>query len=113
MLCLILSQHDPYDVWEQPPAITYVDPRGRPATHYFDFLVTLRDGTRLAIAVKPMKHVVKYSFVEELECIAASTPKQFADRVLLITDQHIDRDSAIEAARQLNVHRHQMVETVA
>lgn len=112
VLCLLLVQHDPYDVWEQPPAISYIDPRGRPSTHYFDFLVTLRNGTKLAVTVKPMKHVKKYSFVRELECIRAATPKQYADKVFLVTDKQVDPKAARDAARQLYAQRHQMVKAL-
>lgn len=104
-LCLMLVRDDVQDVWEQPPAVIYIDRNGRNARHVYDFLVTLKDGTRFAVAVKPMQRVRKRGFDLELERIAAATPLQFADHVLLITDEQIDRAAAAQAARTLMFSR--------
>lgn len=100
-LCLTLVRDDIQHIWDQPPVVHYVGADGRTAKHIFDFLVTKADGERIAVAVKPMQRVIARNFLSELERIAAATPKQFADRVMLITDQHLDRAAAAAAARQL------------
>ena len=65
------------------------------------------------MAIKPMQRVIQQNFVSELERVAAATPKQFADRVMLITDQHLDRRAAAEAARQLARSRPPFTEVAA
>ncbi|WP_197029501.1 hypothetical protein [Paracoccus pantotrophus] len=100
-------------IWDQPPVVHYVGVDGRPAKHIFDFLVTKADGERIAVAVKPMQRVIARNFLSELERVAAATPKQFADRVMLITDQHVDRAAAAAAARQLARTRPTLTEVAA
>lgn len=112
-LCLLLVRTDIHHIWDQPTAVRYTDAGGRPATHVFDFLVTTTGGERIAVAIKPMQRVIQQNFVSELERIATATPKQFADRVSLITDQHLDRRAAAEAARQLARSRPSLTEVAA
>ncbi|WP_235924225.1 TnsA endonuclease N-terminal domain-containing protein [Pseudoroseicyclus tamaricis] len=109
-LCLMLVREDVHHIREQPPAISYVGTDGRPARHVFDFLVTKADGERIAVAIKPMQRVLKLNFASELEAVAAAVSKSFADRVLLVTDQHLDRAAAAEAARTLAWSRPSLVE---
>ncbi|MFB2533464.1 restriction endonuclease [Paracoccus sp. p3-h83] len=112
-LCLTLVRDDVQHIWEQPTAVQYTRPNGRPAEHVFDFLVTKTDGERIAVAIKPMQRVVERTFVAELEGVAAATPKQFADRIMLITDRHLDRAAAAEAARTLAWSRAPLTEVAA
>ena len=112
-LCLMLVRTDIHHIWDQPTGLHYVDADGCPAKHVFDFLVTKSCGERIAVAIKPMKRVIQRNFVSELERIAAATPKHFADRVMLITDQHLDRRAAAAAARQLARSRPALTEAAA
>lgn len=112
-LCLMLVRTDVHHIWDQPTAVQYADASGLPAKHVFDFLVTTTRGERVAVAIKPMQRVIQQNFVSELERVAAATPKQFADRVMLITDQHLDRRAAAEAARQLARSRPPFTEVAA
>lgn len=112
-LCLTLVRDDIHHIWDQPTAVRYIDAAGHPAKHVFDFLITKSCGERIAVAIKPMQRVIKRNFVSELERIAAATPKQFADRVMLITDQHLDRRAAAEASRQLARSRPALTEVAA
>ncbi|NHF74751.1 hypothetical protein [Paracoccus xiamenensis] len=84
-LCLMLVRPDVHNIREQPPAISY----------------------------KPMQRVLKLNFASELEAVAAAVSKSFADRVLLVTDQHIDRAAAAEAARTLAWSRRSLTEVAA
>lgn len=104
-LCLMLVREDVHSIWDQPPAVRFVDAAGVTRSHVFDFLVTLSDGERVAVAIKPRQRVIQRNFLSELERIAAATPKQFADRVMLITEQHLDRTAAAKAARDLAYKR--------
>ena len=112
-LCLMLVRTDIHHIWDQPTAVQYADASGLPAKHVFDYLVTTTCGERVAVAIKPMQRVIQQNFVSELERVAAATPKQFADRVMLITDQHLDRRAAAEAARQLARSRPSFTEVAA
>ncbi|MCE8438516.1 hypothetical protein [Rhodovulum sulfidophilum] len=112
-LCLMLVRDDVHLIQEQPPAISYVGSDGRPARHIFDFLITKTDGERIAVAIKPMQRVMKLNFASELEAVSAAASKSLADRVLLVTDQHIDRVAAAEAARTLAWSRPSLTEVTA
>lgn len=112
-LCLMLVREDVHHIWEQPTAVPYIDAGGQQVSHVFDFLVTKACGERIAVAIKPMERVIARNFVSELERVAAATPKHFADRVMLITDQHLDRRAAAEAARQLARSRPALTEVAA
>lgn len=104
-LYLLLARRDVYDIWDQPPAVSYRGNDGKLHDHTFDFLVTLKNKQRIAIAVKPMSIVRSKGFVEDLEIIRSSLPKSFADEVCLITDVDIDRSEAINARRLLDFRR--------
>ncbi|MCI2395727.1 TnsA endonuclease N-terminal domain-containing protein [Aliiroseovarius sediminis] len=88
-----------WDIREQPEAFKYIGRDGRCSYHFFDFLVTLRCGRVLAVAVKPMAEVKKKNFLLELEDIRASMNSDFADEVILITDQDFTKAEALNAER--------------
>ncbi|RMC37438.1 TnsA endonuclease N-terminal domain-containing protein [Paracoccus alkanivorans] len=112
-LCLMLVRDDIHSIWDQPTEISYTDQDGTKRSHVFDFLVVLVTGERIAVAIKPSKRVVQRSFLSELELVAAAVTKQFADRVLLITERHLDRKAAADAARQLAYSRAALTEVAA
>lgn len=112
-LCLMLVRKDVHHIREQPPSISYIGADDRPVRHVFDFLVTKSDDEHIAVAIKPMQRIVSLNFVSDLEVIAAAVPKSFADRVLLVTDHHIDKVAAAEAARKLAWARASLTEVAA
>lgn len=63
---------------------------GRRATHYFDYRLTHRDGSRTALMVKHRRKLEQPAFLREAGRIAAQVTPDFADRVRLISDAHID-----------------------
>lgn len=95
---LLAARPDVLDIIEQPPAVRYQDPRGVGRWHTFDFLVALRSGSRLAIAVRPWERVQKRRFDDLLRLIAPQVPKSFADRVVLFTDADIPRPAVVPHA---------------
>ena len=99
VLFLLLARGDLTDLWEQPPSIIYWDERGSRRTHYFDFLIQLSSGRRVAIAVKPAKRAMQLDFVKELGCIRSAMHKDFADDLILITDQDFTKAEALNAER--------------
>lgn len=96
---LILSRGNVFDIWEQPPAMSYVDENGKPTEHFFDFLVTWTDGSKTAWAVKPLELVQRRNFDREVALIASQTPTSFANEVRLFTDAGFQRYDAVNAAR--------------
>ncbi|WP_417607299.1 TnsA endonuclease N-terminal domain-containing protein [Primorskyibacter flagellatus] len=112
-LCLMLVQPDVYDIQEQPTAIRYRRHDGSQGTHVFDFLVTRTDGSRTAVAIKPLRRVESRNFNSELALVAASVTKDFADRIKLVTDAQLDRHAATKAERQLMRDRPSLTEVAA
>ncbi|MBN7806462.1 TnsA endonuclease N-terminal domain-containing protein [Agrobacterium rosae] len=99
VLYLILARPDIHDVWDQPPAIEYRNAKGALKRHTFDYLITLTDGRKLAIAVKPATRADRLRFREELVLIKAAAPLGFADDVVLVTERLFTRSAANNAAR--------------
>ncbi|MEP1611250.1 MAG: TnsA endonuclease N-terminal domain-containing protein [Roseobacter sp.] len=106
VLYILLARGDVIDVWEQPPSISYRDADGKRRSHFFDFLIVLKSGRRIAIAVKPAKIAVRSKFVSDLKCIRQEMRKDFADDILLITDQDFTKAEAQNAERYIDFARH-------
>ena len=101
---IFLSRYDVLDIWEQPTPVAYHDDTGRLRKHVFDFRVTLTDGRKLAIAVKPHVLVERYNFRHTLSLIRVATPLSFADEVVLVTERSYT-PSAARNARKLHDFR--------
>lgn len=64
---------------------------GRQRSHYFDFLATMRSGTRAAMIVKPEKRTRSMKFLSEVQAIAKHAKLVgFVDEVRVLTDACID-----------------------
>ncbi len=85
-LLVLLSQRAVVDIWDQPPQITYRNQVGKLSSHTFDFLITLEDRKKIAIAVKPGVLAERNGFDREFALIKTQIAKQFADDALLVTD---------------------------
>lgn len=83
-------------IQDQPEAVHYRTPDGRFHRHTFDFLATLVDGTRVAIAVKPTAKVERSGITAVLDLIRTQVPN-FADRFVLRTEKHITKTRAANA----------------
>lgn len=94
----LVANPDILEVQAQPPAISYVDTRGKHVTHHFDFLAKHIDGTASAVAVRPLTRACKYRFEDTLRLIAAQLPRSFATRVLLFTDADVPRQTIVPHA---------------
>lgn len=77
------------EVLGQPPAVRYRDLNGKLRKHTFDFLITMHDGTRKFIFVKPMKSVVKHRYDIVVKLIASQLTRRQADAVLIMTEQDV------------------------
>jgi len=99
VLLIQLSQPHVTYIWDQPPFILYTDPTGRTKKHTFDYLVTYKNGRKDAIVVKPHEIAARPEFQRELKAIRAALRKDYADRLILMTDAHFTRAEALNAAR--------------
>lgn len=99
VLHLLLARPDIWDLWEQPERIRYIDADQNSKFTVFDFLITLRCGRKIAIAVKPAAIVEETGFRQELKLIRASTPLSFADDIVLVTDRSFTPAEARNAER--------------
>lgn len=75
---------------ESQVAFCWTDRGGCDRTHYFDYRVSLRDGSRVAIFVKSAKRAASARVQAQLRAIAAQVTPAFADRVVVMTEQHLD-----------------------
>lgn len=92
---VMLARRETADLQEQPPAITYEDSEGRTRRHTFDFLLVLKDGTRILIAVKPWQRAIEKDLPGTLRRIANQIGNRgldVADRVALLTERRLGRD---------------------
>lgn len=58
--------------------------------HFFDFRVTLVDGSRVAVMVKPSKKLSCPDFCALRDSVDAAMTSDFADRVIVLTERNID-----------------------
>jgi hypothetical protein len=63
---------------------------GTRKTHFFDFRVSLSDGSRIALMVKQARKAAEAKFRAEMRWIAQQARPQVADRVSLITENDLD-----------------------
>jgi hypothetical protein len=68
----------------------WIDKDGTEKKHFFDFRATMMDGSRVAIMVKYHKKLEQEGFRDEIACIASQVTPDFADRVTLVTEKHLD-----------------------
>jgi hypothetical protein len=93
------------DYLDQPPPVTFRWPDGRIGEHTFDALLTLGDGTRVAVDVKPKGKVVRSRILEVQRLIEEQIGKAFADVYLLRTEDHIHPDDVHDAQLLLRARR--------
>jgi len=72
--------------------------------HFFDFRATMTDGSRVAIMVKYDEKLSDEEFFAKSSRIAAEVTADFADRVTLMTEKHLD-PVAVHNATLLNAVR--------
>jgi hypothetical protein len=99
VLYLLLARPDIWDLREQIQRLPYRNSEGQSKWAVYDFLVTLRCGRRVAIAVKPAAIVERSGFRQELELIRAATPLSLAHDVVLVTDRSFSAAEARNAER--------------
>lgn len=63
---------------------------GSQKRHFFDFRATMADGSRIAIMVKHHKKLSAEEFQAEIATISSQVTPDFADRVTIMTEKHLD-----------------------
>lgn len=81
---------DVVDIEEQLAPVSYVGLDGRVRKKIFDFRITFRDGSRVAVEVKPFDIAERTNLQEELRCVARAMSRDVADGVALVTDLDLD-----------------------
>lgn len=103
--CLLaLADPNLWNLHDQPHPVAYIDAVGRQRTHRFDYLAEYRDGTKVAMAVKPSERVERLNFRSTLAAIRRDLPKGFADKVCLITERN-HHPKEVQNAELLNFFR--------
>jgi len=110
---LLLARPELHDLWEQPTPIQYLDDLGCLQTHYYDALVTLKDMSTIAIAIKPAALVEEFRFRDKLHLIRAGTSLNFANEVVLITDRSFSPADVRNAQKLHEFRRHPDLEADA
>ncbi|MDO3441834.1 TnsA endonuclease N-terminal domain-containing protein [Agrobacterium sp. V1] len=93
---MLLTNSSVVDIEDQPPALHYIAADGTEHKHTFDYRATLRDGVRIAFAVKP-RDQVKSSGIEDVILRIKPNLRGFADAAVLITDRTLTRERAWNA----------------
>lgn len=86
---LAKARPDVAAVVEQPPAVRYVDDDGVERRHTFDWLVVMKDGTRLLVAVKPAALVEKSGIRDVIRLVSEQISRTVAGYVVLFTDEQL------------------------
>ena len=103
--CLLtLAMANLWNLFDQPKPVCFVDVDGKQRTHRFDYLAEFKDGSRVAIAVKPLERVKSLNFRATLCAIERDLPMGFADKVFLVTERQRHR-SEVQNAELLNFFR--------
>lgn len=95
---VLLTHPQVVDLREQPQAVRWTDALGVERRHTFDFLATLVDRRKIAVAVKPVIKANRRRLPETLAVIAGQMAPAFADGVLMITEADLPRDTVHNAA---------------
>ena len=86
---VMLARPEVIDLENQLP-FRWTDDQNVLRTHYFDFRVTLRDKSRVALIVKSAHKAATATFQATARRIASQVPQAFADRVWVLTEKHLD-----------------------
>ena len=79
------------DVREQPPVLRFFDDEGEERKHFVDLLVTLRDGTRIAVLVKPRAIAHQCNLGRVRDLLASQAPRSFADHYVIVAEDKLPR----------------------
>ena len=93
------------DFLEQPDPVEFVYDDGRPGRHTFDALLTLADGFRAAVDLKPVDKVERSQILDVHRLVREQHGAAYADIYLLRTEEHVHPDDVHDARLLLRARR--------
>lgn len=99
---VMLARRDVVHLENQVP-MAWRDRAGKGRTHFFDFRVSMRDGTRILMIVKNSKKAADPEFRMDVRCLASRVRPDVGDRVTLITERDLN---------PIEVHNAQLIHSV-
>ena len=93
----LMARGDVVEIIDQPPPVFYIDRDGTARQTTFDFLIVLKDGRRIFIAIKPAERALKRDFQGLMEHIAAQISRKVASHVLVVDERDLFRDALKDA----------------
>lgn len=104
--CLVIrARPDTVRVVEQSPRVQYLDGVGKLHTHVFDLKVFRRDGSIVAVDVKPAARVESSGIRETHSLIARQISPKIASRLLVFTERMYTRADFYNSELMLGVGR--------
>ncbi len=94
---VFLARPDVVDIEEQVGPIAFVDGLGRRCERVFDLRVTLTDGSRILVSVKPEDKALGIDLDGENRTIAAQIDPAIADRIVRVSERHLPREVVRDA----------------
>jgi hypothetical protein len=102
---LFMARRDIVEVRDQWPVIEIVDEDGVIEKPVFDNWLRMIDGTRIAVAVKPVSKVRSSGILRTLKLAQEQGIGGLADKVALVTDAYANHANAFNAAWKLHARR--------
>lgn len=104
-LLIALAQHDTIDIVEQPFTLRYLDTEGKQRRYTFDYLITKRDGKRIAVEVKSSAQAEKPHVRSKIKAAASKLVPEYADEVFIFTERDYSRVQLENAEQIVNCAR--------
>ncbi len=102
---IALADTNSVDIVEQPFTLRYVDTIGKMRRYTFDYLVTMRDGRRIAVEVKHSQQARKQKVIAKIGDAASRLVPDYADEVFLFTERNFTRTQVENAEQFVNCQR--------
>ncbi|MCJ2042235.1 Tn7 transposase TnsA N-terminal domain-containing protein [Methylobacterium sp. J-059] len=101
----LMARPDVVHLREQAEPVDYIDDFGVHRRHFFDFIVTLANGDKVAVAYRPHERAVRKDFASKLRLIAAQMNPSIADRVVHMSERHLPKEIVRDATLLRAVRR--------
>ncbi|MGO7201337.1 hypothetical protein ACCT30_08160 [Rhizobium ruizarguesonis] len=102
---IFMARRDIVEIRDQWPMVEFADSDGVFHETVFDHWIRLVDGSRVAVAVKPVSKVRSSGILKTLKLAQEQGIGGFADRVALVTEIYASHASAFNAAWKLYSRR--------
>ena len=95
---VLLADQRVANLVEQPAAIQYTAMDHCTHRHTFDFLVTLKDGRRIAVLVKPFRKANTIEFYDLIQRLKHALPGDFAVGIIVVTEANLSPARVADAS---------------